>query len=109
MNIRLSRMRTGVLAVGAALTLGLAGCSSGTPSSTSGGGSGAPTDGTLTVGLLGDIGQPPDPDIYYANNGTAIMISTRTTPIRSRSHRGWPSRGTSTPPTTCTRSICARA
>ena len=29
-----------------------------------------PTDGTLTVGLLGDIGQPPDPDIYYANNGT---------------------------------------
>ena len=75
MNIRLSRMRTGVLAVGAALTLGLAGCSSGTPSSTSGGGSGAPTDGTLTVGLLGDIGQPPDPDIYYANNGTAIMIN----------------------------------
>ena len=75
MNTRLSRMRTGVLAVGAALTLGLAGCSSGTPSSTSGGGSGAPTDGTLTVGLLGDIGQPPDPDIYYANNGTAIMIN----------------------------------
>jgi peptide/nickel transport system substrate-binding protein len=35
----------------------------------------APTDGTLTVGLLGDIGQPPDPDIYYANNGTAIMIN----------------------------------
>ena len=37
--------------------------------------SGPPTDGTLTVGLLGDIGQPPDPDIYYANNGTAIMIN----------------------------------
>ncbi|HTI35102.1 MAG TPA: ABC transporter substrate-binding protein, partial [Miltoncostaea sp.] len=35
----------------------------------------APTDGKLTVGLLGDIGQPPDPDIYYANNGTAIMIN----------------------------------
>jgi peptide/nickel transport system substrate-binding protein len=35
----------------------------------------APTDGTLTVGLLGDIGQPPDPDIYYANNGTAIIIN----------------------------------
>lgn len=75
MKTRLARMRTGVLAVGAALTLGLAGCSSGTPSSTSSGGSGAPTDGTLTVGLLGDIGQPPDPDIYYANNGTAIMIN----------------------------------
>lgn len=35
----------------------------------------APTDGVLTVGLLGDIGQPPDPDVYYANNGTAIMIN----------------------------------
>ncbi len=32
-------------------------------------------NGVLTVGLLGDIGQPPDPDIYYANNGTAIMIN----------------------------------
>ncbi|WP_429419950.1 ABC transporter substrate-binding protein [Nocardia sp. GAS34] len=29
----------------------------------------------LTVGLLGDIGQPPDPDIYYANNGNAIMLN----------------------------------
>ena len=76
MNTRLSRARTGVLAIGAALTLGLAGCSSGTPSSTGGGSDGkAPTDGTLTVGLMGDIGQPPDPDIYYANNGTAIMIN----------------------------------
>ncbi|MDY1003851.1 ABC transporter substrate-binding protein [Curtobacterium sp. CFBP9011] len=35
----------------------------------------APTDGTLTVGLLGDIGQPPDPDIYYANNGLAIVLN----------------------------------
>jgi peptide/nickel transport system substrate-binding protein len=34
----------------------------------------APTDGTLTVGLLGDIGQPPDPDVYYANNGLAIVL-----------------------------------
>jgi peptide/nickel transport system substrate-binding protein len=76
MNTRLSRARTGVIAVGAVLTLGLAGCSSGTPSSTGGGSGGkAPTDGTLTVGLMGDIGQPPDPDIYYANNGTAIMIN----------------------------------
>ncbi|CAN5581706.1 N/A [soil metagenome] len=76
MTNRISRTRNGIIAVGAALTLGLAGCSSGTPSSTGGGGSGgAPTDGVLTVGLLGDIGQPPDPDIYYANNGTAIMIN----------------------------------
>ena len=65
------------LAVCAALSLGLGACSSGTPSQSGGGGgaSGPPTDGTLTVGLLGDIGQPPDPDIYYANNGTAIMIN----------------------------------
>jgi peptide/nickel transport system substrate-binding protein len=79
MNIRFSRVRTGVIAVGAALALIMAGCSSGTPNSSSGGGGGGaagpPTDGTLTVGLLGDIGQPPDPDIYYANNGTAIMIN----------------------------------
>lgn len=75
MSIRLSRVRVGVIAVGATLTLALAGCSSGTPTSGDDGGSGAPTDGVLTVGLLGDIGQPPDPDIYYANNGTAIMIN----------------------------------
>src|SRR5258705_13925134 len=35
----------------------------------------APTDGKLTVGLLGDIGQPPDPDIYFANNGLAIVLN----------------------------------
>jgi len=75
MHIRLLRG----LAVCATLTLslGLGACSSGTPSQSGGGGesSGPPTDGVLTVGLLGDIGQPPDPDIYYANNGTAIMIN----------------------------------
>lgn len=67
----------GLLAACAATTLVVAGCSSGTPTGGGGGGGGgaAPTDGTLTVGLLGDIGQPPDPDIYYANNGTAIMIN----------------------------------
>lgn len=67
----------GIVAACAATTLVLAGCSSGTPTGGGGGGGGgaAPTDGTLTVGLLGDIGQPPDPDIYYANNGTAIMIN----------------------------------
>jgi peptide/nickel transport system substrate-binding protein len=39
----------------------------------SGGGSKAPTDDVLVLGLNGDIGQPPDPDIYYANNGVAII------------------------------------
>ncbi len=60
------------------LTLAVAtACSSGTPTSSTGAGNAAaaPTNGNLTVGLLGDIGQPPDPDIYYANNGTAIMIN----------------------------------
>ena len=53
--------------------LALAGCAaSGSSSSSS---NAAPTNGVLNVGLLGDIGQPPDPDIYYANNGTAIMIN----------------------------------
>ncbi len=76
MYIRKLAARTGVAAVCAALSLGMVACSSGTPNSSGGGGgSSAPTDGTLTVGLLGDIGQPPDPDIYYANNGTALMIN----------------------------------
>jgi peptide/nickel transport system substrate-binding protein len=64
-----------VLVLGAALSLTLTACSSGTPTPSSGGGSASSTNGELTVGLLGDIGQPPDPDIYYANNGTAIMIN----------------------------------
>ena len=66
-----------LLVLGAALSVALTGCSSGTRTSsgTGAGTSAAPTDGGLTVGLLGDIGQPPDPDIYYANNGTAIMIN----------------------------------
>lgn len=70
------KLRAGVIAACAALSVGLVACSSGTPNSAGGGGGAAPTDGTLTVGLLGDIGQPPDPDVYYANNGTAIMINT---------------------------------
>lgn len=54
----------------------LAGCSSPAPSSDAPSTNPAPTDGVLTVGLLGDIGQPPDPDIYYANNGLAIVLNT---------------------------------
>lgn len=53
--------------------LALAGCSAGTASTKA---NAAPTDGVLTIGLLGDIGQPPDPDIYYANNGLAIVLNT---------------------------------
>ena len=57
-------------AVGVATAvLVLGACSSGSTSSNTS--NAAPTNGSLTVGLLGDIGQPPDPDIYYANNGTA--------------------------------------
>ena len=67
------------LAVGAALTAGPGRAVVPARAAPSGGGRwqrpAPPTDGTLTVGLLGDIGQPPDPDIYYANNGTAIMIN----------------------------------
>ena len=71
------RVLWGLVVLGAVVPLlALSACSSGTRTTSSGGGaSGAPTDGVLTVGLLGDIGQPPDPDIYYANNGTAIMIN----------------------------------
>jgi peptide/nickel transport system substrate-binding protein len=67
----------GLTALGAVISVLalLAGCTSGVRT-TGNHGSGAPTDSALTVGLLGDIGQPPDPDIYYANNGTAIMINT---------------------------------
>jgi peptide/nickel transport system substrate-binding protein len=47
--------------------------SSAHPGSASAAGSAPPTNGVLTLGLNGDIGQPPDPDIYYANNGVAII------------------------------------
>jgi peptide/nickel transport system substrate-binding protein len=35
----------------------------------------APDTSILNVGLLGDIGMPPDPDVYYANNGLAITLN----------------------------------
>lgn len=71
--IRATRtLRCAALAVALGATLTVAGCGG---SSSSSGGKPAPTDGKLTVGLLGDIGQPPDPDIYYANNGLAIVLN----------------------------------
>ena len=53
----------------------LAGCSSKSSTTATSSANAAPTDGSLTIGLLGDIGQPPDPDIYYANNGLAIVLN----------------------------------
>lgn len=65
--------RIALVAVATTTTLTLAACSGGSDESTA---NPAPKNGTLTVGLLGDIGQPPDPDIYYANNGLAIVLNT---------------------------------
>lgn len=78
MQTRSRRALQGLVVLGAVVpALALAACSSGTRTSSGGGGgaSSPASDGVLTVGLLGDIGQPPDPDIYYANNGTGIMIN----------------------------------
>lgn len=35
----------------------------------------APDDGVLRLGVLDDIGQPPDPDIYYSGNGLALTTN----------------------------------
>ncbi len=71
--------------VALAMTLGAAACA-GDGSGDTGSGGEPPTDGVLTVGLLGDIGQPPDPDIYYANNGTAIMINAYEGLVQYQNH-----------------------
>ena len=73
MHTARKRMRGLIAASALVPLLALAGCSANTAKTTA---HPAPTDGVLTVGLLGDIGQPPDPDIYYANNGTALIINT---------------------------------
>ncbi|MGI4896513.1 MAG: ABC transporter substrate-binding protein [Janthinobacterium lividum] len=79
LNTLRRRTRTALVIAMAVPLFTLAACSGG--GDDGGGGdtpaaNAAPTDGTLTVGLLGDIGQPPDPDIYYANNGLAIVLNT---------------------------------
>lgn len=82
----MTRIHTTLLASSAAAAaLLLAGCSPKTevpktavpPSATSAAATTATTTDTtvLTVGLLGDIGMPPDPDVYYANNGLAITLN----------------------------------
>jgi peptide/nickel transport system substrate-binding protein len=74
-SLRTPRALRGLALVSAILPLlALSACSSSAQSS-AGATHAAPTDGVLTVGLLGDIGQPPDPDIYYANNGEAIILN----------------------------------
>ncbi|MFI7275105.1 ABC transporter substrate-binding protein [Streptomyces sp. NPDC049879] len=58
-------------ALAASLVLTVAACGGGASAS----GSSAPTDGVLTIGLLNDIGQPPDPDVYYSGNGLALTTN----------------------------------
>ncbi|ONH31856.1 ABC transporter substrate-binding protein [Pseudofrankia asymbiotica] len=60
-------------AAAAVLAATLAACGGGGSGGDGGSTSAPPADGTLTVGLLGDIGMPPDPAIFYAGNGIAIM------------------------------------
>jgi peptide/nickel transport system substrate-binding protein len=68
------RRTTALCAVAGLAVAALTACGSGSHSSSGAAGSSAPpSDGVLTLGLNGDIGQPPDPDIYYANNGVAII------------------------------------
>ena len=71
-NIR-KLVRTGLAVLAVVPMLALAACSANGASTTP---NAAPSDGVLTIGLLGDIGQPPDPDVYYANNGLAIVLNT---------------------------------
>jgi peptide/nickel transport system substrate-binding protein len=62
-----------LLATGALLVSGCSGADSGSGSD---GSAAAPTDGVLRLGVLNDIGQPPDPDVYYSGNGLAITTNT---------------------------------
>ncbi|MDT0318891.1 ABC transporter substrate-binding protein [Streptomyces millisiae] len=69
----MKRARAAALAAGTlALTLAVGACGGGAAGTA---GSAAPTDGVLRVGLLNDIGQPPDPDVYYAGNGLALTTN----------------------------------
>lgn len=53
----------------------LTACAGGGSGSGGDSGPGAPTDGVLRLGVLNDIGQPPDPDVYYSGNGLAITTN----------------------------------
>ncbi|MCC2316714.1 ABC transporter substrate-binding protein [Cellulomonas chengniuliangii] len=67
-----ARLPLALLTVG---TLLLSGCAGGESSGGGGGSNAAPTDGVLRLGVLNDIGQPPDPDVYYSGNGLAITTN----------------------------------
>ncbi|MDT4935947.1 MAG: peptide/nickel transport system substrate-binding protein [Pseudonocardiales bacterium] len=69
---RRRRVGQGAAVAVAVVALGLTACSSGGGNKATTGDK-PPTDGTLTVGLLGDIGMPPDPSTFYAGNGIAII------------------------------------
>ena len=73
---RMSLMTTRSLALAATSALLLAGCAGADSAGYSGSSNGgAPTDGVLRLGVLNDIGQPPDPDVYYSGNGLAITTN----------------------------------
>src|SRR6478609_6562939 len=59
----------------AVLAVALTACtsSSGGKGGSTSGSAKPPNNGVLTDGLLGDIGQPPDPSTFYAGNGIAII------------------------------------
>jgi len=78
----LPRLQTTLLAGTVAAALLLGACSpkteearSAAPAASAPATASAPDLSVLTVGLLGDIGMPPDPDVYYANNGLAITLN----------------------------------
>ena len=73
---RMSHVTKRSLALTATGALLLAGCSSAGSAGFNGSSTdGAPSDGVLRLGVLNDIGQPPDPDVYYSGNGLAITTN----------------------------------
>jgi peptide/nickel transport system substrate-binding protein len=64
--------RSAALLVAGALLLSACGSGEGDAGSTT---AAAPTDGVLRLGVLNDIGQPPDPDVYYSGNGLALTTN----------------------------------
>lgn len=59
--------------VAAGIVLALAACSNSKTDAVST--QKAPTNGVLKLGFLNDIGQPPDPDVFYAGSGLALTTN----------------------------------
>lgn len=77
---RTKRARRVSLAVCALAALGMSLAACGGSGGEDGGGmnvtvSDAPTDGVLKIGILTDIGQAPDPDVYYGGSGLALTTN----------------------------------